>query len=96
MKRTNYGIVNSVAILAVDYYNEPIYVLDEKLVTEWKYQKNNLHGEYVAFLFEDKLHFRKLYNKAMRGYSFKFLNRWLYFDECMIYRRTIENGVIVD
>lgn len=90
MKRTNYGIVNSVAILAVDYCAEPIYILDEKLVTKWKMQKGVFHGEYVAFVFGDKLHFRKLYNKAMRGYSFKFLNRWFHFDECMIYRRTIE------
>lgn len=90
MKRTNYGIVNCVAILVVDYYSEPIYVLDEKLVTEWKNQKSVLHGEYVAFIFENKLHFRKLYNKAMRGYSFKFLNRWFHFDECIMCRRMIE------
>ena len=93
MKRTNYGIVKAVGYLPIDYYHAPINILEEKIASEWKEQKGVLHEEYIAFDFEGVLHFRKLYWKALRGYAFKFLNKWFYLEDVASYTFTLNNGV---
>lgn len=93
MKRTNYGTVKAVGYLPIDYYHASINILEEKIASEWKEQKGVLQEEYILFDFEGTLHFRKLYWKALRGYAFKFLNKWFYLEDVASYAFTLNNGV---
>lgn len=95
MKRTNYGIVKAVGYLPIDYYHAHINILEDSVADKWKEEKNTLMDDYVVFDFEGKLHFRKLYFKAMRGYAFKFLNKWFYLEDIASYSFKLNNGVPV-
>lgn len=94
MKRTNYGTVKAVGYLSIDYYHAPINILEEKIASEWKKQKGVLYEEYIAFDFEGTLHFRKLYRKVLRGYAFKFFNKWYYLEDAFSRTFTLNNGVL--
>lgn len=91
MKRTNYGTVKVTAYVTGEC--TPIYILSDDAVKYWKDLKND-YNEYIAIAFENKIYFRKLYWRSNRGFGFKFLNRFIYLDECWYMNTTITNGVV--
>ena len=91
MKRTNYGTVKVVAYVIGEY--TPIYILSDDVAEYWKDLKNDFN-EYIAIAFGNKIHFRRLYYRSNRGFGFKFLNRFIYLDECWRINGTITNGAV--
>lgn len=91
MKRNNYGEAKIVAYITGEY--TPIYVLSDDIVKYWKDLKND-YNEYIALAFESKIYIRRLYWRPKRGFGFKFLNRFIYLDECIRMSASITNGVV--
>lgn len=91
MKRNNYGEAKIVAYVTGEY--KPIYVLSDDSVKYWKDLKGDFN-DYIALAFESKIYFRRLYWRSKRGFGFKFLNRFIYLDECFIMSASIVNGVV--
>lgn len=91
MKRSDYGTAKVVAYITGE--SLPIYILSDEDVKYWKDLKGD-YNDYIAIAFENKIYFRRLYWRINRGYGFKFLNRFIYLDECWKMVAYITNGVI--
>lgn len=91
MKRNNYGKRKIVAYITGEY--TPIYILSDDATKYWADLKNDFN-DYIAIAFENKIYFRKLYWRSKRGFGFKFLNRFIYLDECLRMSASIVNGVV--
>ena len=91
MKRNNYGEAKIVGYVIGEY--TPIYILSDDSAKYWKDLKGD-YNKYIALAFESKIYFRRLYWRSKRGFGFKFLNRFIYLDECWQMNAIITNGVI--
>lgn len=91
MKRNDYGKAKIVGYVTGEY--TPIYILSDDSTKYWKELKSD-HNEYIALAFENKIYFRRLYWRSKRGLGFKFLNHFIYLDECWRMSATITNGAV--
>lgn len=58
-------------------------ILSQKYALPWANLKGD-NEEYIALEWLGKLYFRKLYYREYRGTCFKFFNRIIYLDECIV------------